>query len=285
MTTPVSSRRAFLKTAALTSAGAAWATPASAKSMRLPTPSAPLKLGIASYSTRKLSRQETFALARELGTKNVNIKSFHLDYDADILEVAAFQQDVADASINITGGGVITLKEDADLPIREAFTYAQAAGMPMMVIAPTFETLPRIEHFVKKFGIAVAIHNHGPEDNLFPTGVSALPHIQHMDARVGVCLDIGHSARAGSDIVNEAAELGPRMLDLHIKDLTDLHDKKSICVVGNGVLPIAPFMRQLVTLGYPGYVNLEYERDAENPRAGMHRSFAYLRGIAAGLAV
>lgn len=278
-----SSRRTFLKTAALASAGAAWVAPASAKSVRPPMPGTPLQLGIASYSTRKLSRQDTFKLARELGTANVNIKSFHLDYDADILEVAAFQQDVADAGIRITGGGVVTMKEDADAPIEAAFHYARAAGMPMMVIAPTFATLPRIEHFVKKFGIAVAIHNHGPEDKLFPTGASALPHISKLDARVGVCLDIGHSARSGSDLVAEVAELGPRLLDLHVKDLTDLSDKSSICVVGDGIIPIAPFMRQLMAVEYRGYVNLEYEIDAENPRHGMHRSFAFMRGVAAGL--
>jgi hypothetical protein len=35
---------------------------------------------------------------------------------------------------------------------------------------------------------------------------------------------------------------------------------------------------------YPGYVNLEYEIDADDPLPGMKQSFAYMRGVLAGLA-
>lgn len=280
------SRRTFLKSASLASAAALSAPAALSAGSRSATHHAaklPYELGVASYSMRKLSRADTFALTRELGTTNINIKSFHLDYDTDVLDIAVFSRELKQAGLTITGGGVITLKEDADTPMREAFTYARAAQMPLMVIAPNLETLPRIEHFVKEFDIPVAIHNHGPEDKVFPTGASTLPHIKHMDPRIGVCLDIGHSARAGSDLIAEAAELGPRLLDLHMKDLSDLSDKDSICAVGDGVLPIAPFMRQLAEIGYTGYANLEYEIDADNPGPGMHRSFAFMRGVAAGL--
>jgi hypothetical protein len=35
---------------------------------------------------------------------------------------------------------------------------------------------------------------------------------------------------------------------------------------------------------YPGYANLEYEIDENDPLPGMKQSFAYMRGVLAGLA-
>ena len=36
-------------------------------------------------------------------------------------------------------------------------------------------------------------------------------------------------------------------------------------------------------MGYEGYVNLEYEINANDPVPGMQQSFAYMRGALAGL--
>ena len=36
-------------------------------------------------------------------------------------------------------------------------------------------------------------------------------------------------------------------------------------------------------MGYKGYVNLEYEIDALDPMPGMTKSFAYMRGVLAGM--
>jgi sugar phosphate isomerase/epimerase len=155
--------------------------------------------------------------------------------------------------------------------------------MPLMVIAPTPATLPRIERFVEEYGIQVAIHNHGPEDPYFPGPQDALPVIRDMDPRVGVCLDVGHTTRTGIDIVEAIGLSGDRLLDVHIKDLRDLKVKESQCIVGEGAMPIARIFEQLEKMSYPGYVNLEYEIDAENPLPGMKQSFAYMRGVLAGL--
>jgi hypothetical protein len=38
-------------------------------------------------------------------------------------------------------------------------------------------------------------------------------------------------------------------------------------------------------MDYSGYVNLEYEIDAKNPLPGMLQSFAYMRGVLAGLGI
>ena len=145
--------------------------------------------------------------------------------------------------------------------------------MPLMVIAPSVATMPRIERFVQEYDIKVAIHNHGPEDPYFPGPREALPVIGDMDPRVGLCVDLGHTTRTGVDIVEAIAEAGDRVLDVHSKDLRDLMDKDSQCIVGEGAMPMPAIFRQLVDMGYEGYVNLEYEIDASNPLPGMHAVF------------
>ena len=188
-----------------------------------------------------------------------------------------------EAGLTIVGGGVITLQQDDDDDIRGYFEYARTSGMPLMVIAPTPTTLPRIERFVEEYGIQVAIHNHGPEDPYFPGPRDALPILRDMDPRVGLCVDLGHTTRTGVDIVEALAEAGDRVLDVHVKDLRDLMDRESQCIVGEGAMPIPDIFTQLVAMGYRGYVNLEYEIDAQDPLPGMKQSFAYMRGVLAGL--
>ena len=131
--------------------------------------------------------------------------------------------------------------------------------------------------------IKVAIHNHGPEDEYFPGPREALPIIRDMDPRVGLCVDLGHTTRTGVDIVEAIAEAGDRVLDVHVKDLRDLMAKDSQCIVGEGAMPIPAIFRQLVDMGYEGYVNLEYEIDANDPLPGRLRTFAYMRGVLDGM--
>ncbi|MGD2123600.1 MAG: sugar phosphate isomerase/epimerase [Gemmatimonadota bacterium] len=244
-----------------------------------------IKLGVASYSLRELSRADAIAAVQALRTPWVCIKSMHLPYESTPEELAAGRQEFEAAGLTIVGGGVVTLQQDDDDDIRQYFDYAQAAGMPLMVIAPTAETLPRIERFVVEYDIAVAIHNHGPTDAHFPAPGDALPVIRDMDPRVGVCVDLGHTTRTGVDIVEAIAEAGDRVLDVHVKDLKNLLLAESQCIVGEGAMPMPAIFQQLVAMGYSGYVNLEYEIDAQNPLPGMLQSFAYMRGVLDGLGI
>ncbi len=167
--------------------------------------------------------------------------------------------------------------------MRKYFDYAKAAGMPVIVATADPAILPRIERFAKQYDIKVAIHNHGPEDKHFPSPYDVLKHVRNMDPRMGLCIDIGHTVRTGTDVVRAAADAGPRLLDMHAKDLRDLTAKGSQCIVGEGAIPIAEIFRQLEAMRFAGYVNLEYEIDADDPLPGMKQSFAYMRGVLAGL--
>jgi len=243
----------------------------------------PIKLGVASYSLRALSRAEAIAGIKEMGVKYVCIKSFHLPYELTPEELAAGRREFEEAGLTIVGGGNNNILEDNDDAVSKFFEYARLSGMPLLVIASTPEIMPRIEKFVKEYDIKVAIHNHGPEDEVFPAPSDALEVIKDMDPRVGVCVDVGHTTRTGADILEEIAKAGDRVLDVHMKDLKDLMDKESQCIVGQGAMPVVEIFKQLKKMKYSGYVNLEYEIDEENPVPGMIQSFAYMRGVLAVL--
>jgi sugar phosphate isomerase/epimerase len=241
-----------------------------------------LKLAVATYSLREFQRGLAIKMIQDLNVRYVNVKEYHLPYNDTPAQLAAGRKQFESARLEIAGGGVIYMQKDDDADIRRYFEYAKACGMPLMAIGPTAETMPRIERFAKEYNIRVAIHNHGPEDKNFPTPQSALRVVKDMDPRCGLCIDAGHTARAGADIVESIQEAGPRLFDMHIKDVRAVA-KDSGCPVGEGVLPIVAIFKQLKKMNYLGTVSLEYEVEADNPFTGMKASFAYMRGVLAGL--
>jgi sugar phosphate isomerase/epimerase len=243
-----------------------------------------VRLGVASYSLRNFPLDQTLEMIRSLRTPYVNFKSVHLPYEKSPQELAALRKQIEAAGFQIVGGGTITFDKDTDEDVRRYFEYARAAGMPLMVATGAPTVLPRVEKFARQYDIKVAIHNHGPEDKNFPSPYDVLKHVQGMDPRMGLCIDIGHTVRTGTDVVKAIGDAGPRLLDMHVKDLRDLKAKESQCIVGEGELPIADIFRALDAIHYPGFVNLEYEIDADDPLPGMKQSFAYMRGVLAGLA-
>ncbi len=78
-------------------------------------------------------------------------------------------------------------------------------------------------------------------------------------------------------------EVGPRLYDIHMKDLANASRKESQVAVGDGVLPVEKIFAALIAIKYPGYVDLEYEINENNPLPGMIKSFAYMRGVLAGM--
>jgi len=166
--------------------------------------------------------------------------------------------------------------------MRQKFEYAKLAGMPLIVCAPTKVTLPKLEKFVQEYDIKIAVHNHGPKDP-FPAPQDALKILKDMDPRCGVCVDVGHTAEAGVDILAAIKASGTRMLDMHIKDMRVLGDVNTLCDVGDGVLPIPAIFSELHKMHYTACVNLEYEINENDPFPGMSRSYAYMFGVLAGL--
>ena len=271
-------RRNLLQAAALSAVAAKFA-PAQQYHIK----GANFKLGGASYSFRKFSRAEAIRMTKELGTPYLNVKDFHLPLNSTPEQIDAAKKEFADAGIILVGCGNVSFEKDDDADIRSKFDYAKRAGFPLIVCAPTHQTLPKLEKYVREYNIKIAVHNHGPEDKNFPTPQSVLKVVKNMDPRCGLCIDIGHTARTGVDVVESIAEAGPRLLDMHAKDLANPRVKESQVPVGDGKLPFPQIFLQLIKMKYGGCVNLEYEVQPENPLPGMQKSFSYMRGVLAGI--
>ncbi len=281
-----SSRRDFVRSSAL--AAAAFVSPNAAPAWLagLPAPdSAPqIRLGVASYTFRNFERVKLIGFLKQLNVPTVNLKDVkdHLPFDAQP-ETAALT-DFAAARIKVHAAGTIYFEKDEDADIRGKFEYCKRAGIPVIVAGdPSPETLPRIEKFVREYDIRFAIHNHGPEDKLWHSPLDVLKAVKGLDPRIGCCIDVGHTVRAGADVVQAIREVGPRLFNVHMKDLTNFRDKESQVAVGEGIMPVPKIFQALSAVGYQGFVDLEYEIFPDDPMPGVLASFAYMRGVLAGL--
>lgn len=241
------------------------------------------RLGVCSYSVREFRRALAISLMKQLDVSYVSVKDFHLPYSSTAEEIRKARSEFQKAGLTIVSGGNTDLKDEDPALLRRYFEYARACGMPLLVAAPTHKTLPAVEKLAREYDIKIAIHTHGPEDPNFPTPQVVLRAVKDMDPRMGLCMDVGHSMRGGADLVEEIANAGPRLLDMHFKDLKKRDDKDSQCDVGEGVMPVVAIFKQLRKIGYSGCVNLEYEIHSDNPLPGMLHSMGYMKGVLAGL--
>ena len=242
----------------------------------------PIQLGMASYTFRNFDRSRMLTSMKQLGLTNLNVKDFHLPMGAPDA-VRAGAAELRAAGMRLTAVGTVTFAKDDEADIRSKFDYARAAGVPVIVAAPTRAVLPRLEPFVRQYDIRIAIHNHGPEDKEFPSPLDAFHAVEHMDRRLGCCIDVGHSLRAGTDPVEAIRTIGPRVFDIHMKDLANPHDRESQVAVGRGIMPIRGIFDALIATGYGGFVDLEYEIHPDDPMPGVIESIAYERGVLSGM--
>jgi sugar phosphate isomerase/epimerase len=279
------SRRDFVRSGAMLAA--ACAAPNEAFSLARKPPSTdeafPIRLGLASYTFRNFSRAPMIGFMKQLDVLALNAKDAKDHLPTDAQEESAALADYAAAGIRLHAAGVIYFTKDEDADIRTKFEYSKRAGIPMIVAGAVPQILPRIEKLVEEYNIRIAIHNHGPEDKLWPSPLDVLKVVKNMDPRIGCCIDVGHTVRAGTDVVQAIHEAGPRLLNLHMKDLTNFESKESQVAVGNGIMPVRKMFEALIATRYQGFVDLEYEIHPEDPMPGVISSFAYMRGVLAGM--
>ena len=276
------SRRSFVQSSALVAASCA--IPSFADPSHATGKPSPVKLGLASYTFRNFTRSQMIAFMKQLDITELNPKDTKDHLPMDPAEETKALADYAAAGISLHAAGVVYFPKDEDDDIRNKFEYAKRAGISLIVAGdPAPATLPRIEKFVKQYDIRLAIHNHGPEDKVFPSPLDVLKAVRNMDPRMGCCIDIGHAVRAGADIVESIHEIGPRLFNMHAKDLTDFSNKESQVAVGRGIMPFREIFAALIKSNYKGFVDLEYEIHGDDPMPGVIESFAYMRGVLDGM--
>jgi len=271
-------RRDFLKTAgAATLALASTGTDAPARSEAAEAPL--FSLGLASYTFREFDLDSVIAKANRLGLKKICLKDMHLPLDAPPERLRAIADKVRAEGLDLYACGVVYMTSAAEA--EAAFRYAQTAGVRLIVGVPTRPLLPLIDRLVRETGIGLAIHNHGPGDEVYPTPRSAYGRIRTLFPGLGLCLDAGHTARAGLDPAAEAEACADRLLDVHLKDVTAASAAGVGVEVGRGVIDVGALLRVLERIGYRGVAAFEYEKDGKDPLPGLAESVGYVRGLLA----
>ena len=279
-------RRDFLRSGALATAAFAAASNPLAPAQERPSSeeASPIRLGLASYTFRNFNRAQLIGFMKQLNVFALNAKDVKDHLPIDPLEESAALADYAAAGIKLHAAGAIYFPKDEDGEVRSKFDYCKRAGITLIVAGdPSPETLPRLEKFVREYDILIAIHNHGPEDKFWHSPLDVLKAVKGLDPRIGCCIDVGHAARAGTDVVEAIHEAGPRLFNLHMKDLTNFESKEGQVAVGEGIMPVRRMFEALIATRYKGFVDLEYEVHPDDPMPGVIASFSYMRGVLGGM--
>src|ERR1700677_1310674 len=256
----VLSRRNFVRSSAL--AAAAYATSSAVPATGLAAPAhdaaSPVNLGLCSYTFRNFDRAQLIGFMKQLNVLALNAKDVKNHLPMDPAEEAKALDDYHAAGIQLHAVGTVYFPKDEDDDIRSKFEYAKRAGVSVIVAGdPAPGTLPRIEKFVKEYDIRFAIHNHGPEDKLWHSPLDVLRVVGNMDPRMGCCIDVGHTARTGSDVVQTIHEVGPPLFNMPTKDPTDFQSTESQVSVRDGQMPVLRIFEALIANNYKGFVDLE----------------------------
>ena len=236
-----------------------------------------IRLGLASFTFREFSLDDTIKMTQRLGIKYIALKSFHLPLESNKDEIIAAAEKVRVGGLELYGCSVVVLKNEVE--VNQVFDYARTAKMKVIVAQPESGLLELLNKKVQEYDIRLAIHNHGPEDKFFPSPRLTYETIKRLDCRIGLCVDIGHVKRSGEDPCEVIEKCADRLLDVHIKDIRTISQAVDPIEVGRGILDIREVLRTLLNIRFSEIVSIEYEKDGKDPLPGVAESVGYIRGI------
>jgi sugar phosphate isomerase/epimerase len=236
------------------------------------------KVGIASYTFRKMSLEDTIEALQRLNLHYISIKDFHLPLSSSTLERQTAMGKLKSAGISPLSCGNITLQND-EQNIRQAFEYAKDCGMPTIVCSPHPDSFPILDRMVKEYNIKLAIHNHGPEDKRFPSPYDVMKAAKAYDERIGLCIDVGHTARAQVDPAEAIIKCRGRLYDLHFKDISTTEPNGTTIEAGRGVLDLPAIVRSLHKIHYNHLVSIEFEGWENDPLPAVAETVGYANAL------
>lgn len=234
-------------------------------------------LGMAGYTFKDFTVEKAVEMMNKVQIANISVKDFHMPYNSTQAQINSVISKFRSGGINVYGVGVVYMKTEKE--VDRAFEYAKMAGVNIIIGAPEYNLLPYVEKKVKNYDIKLAIHNHGPDNPLYPNSTDIWNHIWNMDKRMGICIDIGHTVRDGKDPVFDILRYGSRIFDIHIKDVDGATKEGKTVEIGRGIIDIPGVIAALSKISYSGMCSLEYEKDMKDPIAGIAESIGYFKGV------
>jgi len=236
----------------------------------------PLKIGVAAWSFTKFKLDASLDMMSRLDIKYLSIKDFHLPLDSTPEQIAGFFEKLAAKGVTGYGVGPIYMKSEAD--VDRAFDYTKRVGVKLLVGVPEHELLGYVEKKVKEYGFHYAIHNHGLTDKRYPSVESIYEKVKDLDARIGICHDIGYSIQMGFDPAALTLKYGHRIYEMHVKDMMKSPSGEWLdCEIGRGAIDFAALVRALRKTKYQGVCSIENETHNLDPLPSIAESAGYFK--------
>ena len=219
------------------------------------------KVGLQTWTCRNMSFDEMVAFAEKNGLKHIQAIGKHID-PMGALDEGTKRKAVLDAKgMSFYTFGVAGTSADKEQN-RKLFVFAKAMGIKVIIVEPKNDKAlwDGLEELVKEYDIKLAIHNHG-KDSVYGTPEKVWSVLKDRDARIGVCMDVGHLTGAGFDAGKEFVNYKGRVYDIHLKDKkVDVVDGKQVItdvLVGTGASNYVGLLAELKKAKWSGVMAIE----------------------------
>jgi inosose dehydratase len=276
---PLMTRRGFVQVGAVGALGLTGA-PAFAQTEARKTekkdPFGGFIIGVQSYSFRNFRLEQALTRTRDLGLHFIEFFRNHVPLSSSDDQIKAVRSTCFKYDITPIAFGVESFSKD-HAANRRVFEFARKLGVRYLSADPSPDSFDSLDKLVSEFGIAIAIHPHGPAGKQLHRWYSAEVIMQAVGKHhrlIGTCLDTGHLIRSAQEPFNRKLDpaqqirlMGARNFGLHLKD----HDnqKRTDVVYGRGVLNVPEVLRALREVKFQGYISIEYEANPNNPSPDM----------------
>jgi sugar phosphate isomerase/epimerase len=193
------------------------------------TAAEPFKVGIQTWTLREMNFDQVVEFALKHHVKYLEMIDKHINPKGPVEETKR-KKAILDKNglVCYTFGVAGTSKQKEEN--RKLFEFAKLMGIKLIVVEPGDMAIwDNLEELVKEYDVKLAIHNHG-QGSPYGNPETVKKVLAARDARIGVCLDVGHVTGAGFDAAKVFHDYNGRVYDIHLKDkkVTDNNGKKRI---------------------------------------------------------
>ncbi len=216
------------------------------------------KMGLQSYSLRRLNLKRTIESVSELGLHWVEFFPGHFGVTTDESRIAEVKDLLAPHDMHMYVHGVHGFGGDAEAN-RRIFEFAKLAGISLISAHPASNSFESLNDLVQEFDIKIGIHNHGP-GHTYDLIEDSLRAVEPWDKRIGFCPDTGHCMRSGENPVDMVLQMNERLYGMHLKDHAHIgRDGPPETILGEGAIDLPGLCAAMREIGFDHPISLEYE--------------------------
>ena len=248
-------------------------------------------VGVQSYTFRNFDLEQALKRIKDLGLKSAEFYSKHIPTDSTPEKLKAILALCKEYEVTPMGFGVVGFSKNHDAN-KKLFDFGKAIGVKYLSADPSMDSFDSLDKLTEEYGIAIAIHPHGPSGkggrHQWWSAEVIMKAVKDREKLIGACLDTGHLIRMEQlgeklDPAEQVKVMGNRNFAMHLKD----HDnkKKTDVPFGDpaGVLNISAVLKALKEVKFTGHIAIEYEANPNDPSPDMKKCVAHVKEVASKL--